>query len=139
MTNKAIDLFAAFAVDEAAEENGIMTPIPGAGDTMFKVARAGNKTYNRLFQKLLKQNKVVLDSKGEAADKKAEEIFIEVMVKSILLGWEGTVLFKGEALEYSRDNAKKLLSHKEFRAAVTKVSEDMEQFKVVKDEEDEKN
>lgn len=139
MTTKAIDLFAAFATDEAAEENGIMTPVPGAGDTLFKVARAGNKTYNRLFQKLLKQNKPVLDAKGDAAEKKAEEIFVEVMSKSILLGWEGEVLFAGEMLAYSRDNAKKLLAHKEFRAAVTTISEDFNQFKAIKDEEDEKN
>lgn len=135
----AIDLFAAFATDLQYEEQGIYTQIPGAGDTEFLVARAGNKTYTRLIQKLVKQNKAVLDSRGDAADAKSEEILVNVMAESILLGWKGTILFGGKPAEYSKEVAKKLLGMKDFRAAVTKVSEDMETFKQVRDEDAAKN
>jgi len=135
----AIDLFSAFATDDTAEQKGTKTQLPGAGDTNFYVARDNNKAYIKLLQQRVKQNRAVLDSKGDAAEAKSDEIIIEVMAKTILLGWDGTVMYKGKPLEYSVDNAKVLLSHKEFRAVVNKVAADMEVFKVVKDEEDVKN
>lgn len=134
-----IDLFSAFATNENLEKDGTYTQVPGAGDTEFLIARAGNKNYAKLIQKLVKQNRAVLDSKGDAAEAKSDEIFVDVYAKTILLGWKGDVNIKGTPTAYSISAAKTLLSLKEFRAAVAKVAEDMENFKVVKDEEDAKN
>jgi hypothetical protein len=135
----AIDLFAAFATDEKVEQEGTKTQIAGAGDTLFTVARAGNKNYAKLLQKLVKQNRPILDSKGPAADAKNEEIFVELFAKTILLGWEGSPVFQGKPTPYSYEAAVKLLKLKEFRNAVSQVADDMEIFKVVKEEEDAKN
>jgi len=135
----AIDLFAAFATDEKAEQGGTPTQLPGCGDTNFRIARDNNKAYIKLLQQRVKQNRAVLDSKGDAAEAKSDEIIIEVMAKTILLGWDGTVMYKGKPLEYSVDNAKTLLAHKEFRAVVNKVAADMEVFRIEKDSEDTKN
>jgi len=135
----AIDLFAAFATDDSAEQKGTPTQLPGAGDTLFYVARDSNKAYIKLLQQRVKQNRAVLDSKGDAAEAMSEKIITEVMAKTILLGWNGTVNYKGKPLEYSLENATTLLSHKEFRAVVNKVATDMEIFKIVKDDEDVKN
>ena len=137
--SNVIDLFAAFAVDTAAEENGIYTQLPGCGDTEFLVARANNKSYNRLLEKLYKQNKPVLTSKGDAAEKKSEEIMVEVFSKTVLLGWKGNVTIKGVPTPYSKEAATQLLNLKEFRSIVTKVAEDHQVFLEVKDAEDEKN
>ena len=134
-----IDLFSTFATDDGTEQKGAPTQLPGAGDTIFYVARDNNKSYVKLLQQRVKQNRAVLDSKGDLAESKSDEIIVEVMSKTILTGWDGTVLYKGKPLEYSVDNAKVLLQHKEFRNMVSKVSSDMEIFKVVKDEEDSKN
>ena len=135
----SIDLFSAFAVNTAQEQEGTPTQLPGCGDTMFKIAREGNKNYGKLLQKLVKQNRPVLDSKGDAAEAKSDEILIEVMAKTILIGWDGEINYKGKAYAYSVDAAKMLLAHKDFRANVMTVSSNMETFKVVKDEEDTKN
>lgn len=135
----SIDLFAAFATNEKLEIEGTLTQIPGAGDTEFLVARGGNKHYNRLIQKLVKQNKFVLDSKGDTAEAKSDEIFIQVLAKTVLLGWNGTINIRGVATPYSYDAAVRLLELKEFRIALNKVADDMQTFKAVKDEEDAKN
>jgi hypothetical protein len=134
-----IDLFSAFAVDAAQEQEGTLTELPGCGDTKWRIAREGNKNYSKLLQKLVKQNRAVLDSKGPAAEAKSDEILIEVMSKTILIGWEGEISYKGKMYKHSVDAAKMLLAHKDFRAAVIDMSTNMETFKVVKDEEDTKN
>ena len=138
-TSNVIDLFSAFATDTNAEEQGTYTVLPGCGDTEFLIARENNPTYNRLLTKLLKQNKVKLDSKGPEAEKVAEGLMVEVMSKSVLLGWKGNILFKGVETTYSRDAAVQLLQIKDFRNKVSEVARDMETFRAVKEAEDEKN
>jgi poly-gamma-glutamate capsule biosynthesis protein CapA/YwtB (metallophosphatase superfamily) len=139
MTNNVIDLFAAFATDVAKENKGVETTIPGCGDTKFMVARANNATYNRLISSLYKRHRAVLDSKGDEANAKSDEILAEVYAKAILLGWVGAITFKGKELTYSEANAKTLLLLKDFRAAVESVASDMNTFKAVQDDEDVKN
>lgn len=132
----AIDLFSAFAVDSAQEQDGALTQLPNAGDTQFRIAREGNKNYSKLLQKLVKMNRATLDAKGPLAEAKSDEILVDVLAKTILIGWEGEVNYKGKMLAYSVDNAKTLLQHKDFRAVVINASSSMENFKVVKDAED---
>lgn len=135
----SIDLFAAFAVDTEAEKNGTYTQIPGAGDTLWLVARSNNVAYQTALKKQVDRNKAVLKSEGEAARAKSNEILADVMSKTILLGWQGEIVYKGEKHKYSREVAKQLLMHADFREAVSSVSDSLEVFKAVKDEEDEKN
>jgi hypothetical protein len=135
----AIDLFAAFATNETLEKEGTLTQIPRAGDTLFRVARSGNDNYNKLVTKLVKQNKPVLDSKGPAAQAKNDEIIAIVLAKTVLLGWEGEINIKGVMTPYSYTAALAMCELKEFRVALGEVADSMEQFKIVKDEEDAKN
>jgi hypothetical protein len=140
MTNEAIDLFAAYATDEVVEETGKETVLPKCGNTKFKIARAFNPTYRRLLKKLWKPNEALIKAGGKEGEAKSIEIEIELMAKSILVGWQGAIRFQGENLEYSAANAKKLLAMKDFRAEVARYSEDPENYKVVSaSEEDEKN
>lgn len=135
----SIDLFAAFAVDPDKESKGVPTPLPGCGDTKFFIAREKNDAYSKLLQLRVKQHRAVLDSKGKEAEAKSDEILREVVAKTILVGWEGTVNYKGKSLAYSVENALQLLSHKDFMERVMAVSANMELFKLVQDEEDVKN
>lgn len=132
----AIDLFDAFSTDTAAEEVGKYTKLPDCGDTDWLIARSGNRAYNKLLTSLYKRNRAVLDSKGDEAQKKSEEILAEVFSKTILLGWKGDIKFQGKMHPYSQELAKKLLGFKDFRAKVSAVSEDFTTFKTVEEGDD---
>lgn len=75
----------------------------------------------------------------DAAEACAEKLTVEVMAKSILLGWSGNVRYKGAILPYSVDNAIMLLQLKDFRAKVEKLSGDFQNYRLVSEEEDAKN
>ncbi len=135
-TSNSPDLFAAFATDTNAELQGTPVNLPGAGDTLFMVARSGNKAYSKLLAKLWKMNRAVLESKGDAAQAKSEEIMVEILSKTVLLGWQGTVNIKGTPTLYSPEAAKTLLRLKDFQNTVIKVSEDFDTFRKVKEAED---
>ena len=122
----ALDIFAQFATDESLEDNGAWFEIGGGASVL--VARSGNRKYAKMLTKEVERNKKVLDLNDDAADKKSEEIMIAVIAETILLGWKD-VSFKGEALEYSIPNAKKLLAVKDFRKAIGQFADDVSAFK----------
>ncbi len=132
--NTAIDLFAEFATNTAVEEAGAW--VPYSGDIEFLIARSNNPTYARKLTKLFDRNRQLLNTKGKAAEDKAQEITIEVMAESILLGWKGTFTWKGQPLPYSKENAKTVLSVQDFRRWVQEKAEDFDRFKLVQDEAD---
>lgn len=123
----ALDIFAQFATDETLENNGTWFDI--GGDARILVGRAGNRKYGKTLTKAVERNRKTLDLGNDAADEKSEEIMISVMAESILLGWEG-IKFKGEALEYSLENAKMLLAIKDFRKLVAEKADDTESFRI---------
>lgn len=131
----ATDLFNDFATNEDAENKGVWEDYNA--DVSFLIARANNKEFNRLITRLVRQNKALLDSKTEASQKKSEELLVETLAKTVLLGWRGDFNFQGQPMgEYTVEKAKKLLSIKDFRTWVSNISEDHARFKAVKDEED---
>ncbi len=131
-----MDLEKAFATNEVAEKEGVIVEF---GTAKFKIARKGNPGYRKLLGKLYKMNRIILESKGDAAEKKSDEILSDVISKTILVGWEG-VESKGKPLAFSQEAAyEMLLKYKEFRAFIDTSSEELERFKLHQDEEDEKN
>lgn len=133
------DLFAAYAVNEQEEKEGVLVPLTGAGDTLFRIARTGNEAYGKLFRKLYKKNERTFKAGGDAGEKAAIQMEIDLLATTVLLGWQGTVNVKGQMLPYSEANARMLLEHKLFRKAVKDVSESEEAYKLVKEEEIEGN
>lgn len=123
----SLDIFATFATDENLENNGTWFPI--GKDAELLIARSGNPNYGKKLTSLFERYENVLKHRDAAADAKSEEIMIEVLATTILLGWKG-VSFQKQPLEYSLANAKKLLAVREFRKLVVKLSEDFESFKV---------
>jgi len=133
-----LDLFAEFAVDEAAETAGVWVDY---GNIKLKIAMNGNKNYRQRFTKLYKPNERLLKTNSDAAEAKSNEILADVMAHTILKGWEGKIIVEkgGAPVEYSVENAKKALMLPKFREIVSDFSDDFKLFKAVKDEEDEKN
>ena len=137
--SNVVDLFAAHATDASAEKAGVLTQLPDCGDTLFRIARANTIKYAELLQKRVKAHNAVLKSRGEVAAELGGKIMAEVMSKTILLGWEGEISFKGEKHVYSREVAQELLMMEEFRKKVMAFAEDAQEYKLVKEEEEEKN
>lgn len=147
--DEIIDIFNTFATDEECEKNGVETTIDGCGPTKFRIAKEGNDNYDKLLRTLYKKNKQTLtppkgNKAAEAlAQQKMKEIQVELYARTILLGWDTPILFQGQKLEYSLENARKLLSIRPFRAKVTELASGEELFLAVKpaeeDEEEQKN
>lgn len=86
----------------------------------FKLARAGggNKRYSKVFERVSKPYRQILDSKthSDKKEEKAEEIMLAVFSEAVLTDWDnvpkaditGKDSDKG-TIEYSVDGAKKLL------------------------------
>lgn len=130
-----MDIFSTYAVDEAKEQNGTWLEV---GDAEFLVARSGNKAYVKLLGKEVERNQKVLDRKDDKADEVSDKIMIDVLAATILLDWKN-VSYKGESLPYSKDNAKTLLAHKEFRHEIMKLSSDFNSYKLAQEAEEVKN
>jgi hypothetical protein len=78
----------------------------------------------------------MLESKGDAAEKKSVEVLSEVLSKTILLGWSG-VEADGKPLPYSQGKAYELLHDlKEFHKFISDAAEDLQRYKLHQDEED---
>lgn len=132
-----MNLYNLYATNATQEEEGKDFPLAG---NLFKIARSGNKTYNRLMVSLYETHKFTLDKKGPEADACGDQIIIEIMSKSILLGWRDPIVWKdGELLEYSSANAAKILALKEFRKDINRLAENFQNFLAVTEAIDEKN
>lgn len=131
-----LDLFAEFATVENAEVDGVEVEYKGV---TFIIARSGNRKYGKALTALVNKNQRVLDQKDDSADKKSDEIMIDVIAQHILKGWKGDIMFKGQPLPYSVENAKKVLAIRDFRAEVMKMADDRENYRVKEVEEQEKN
>lgn len=125
-----LDIFAQYATDETLENEGTFVE---HGDAKFLIARSGNRKYGKLLTALVEQNQQLLDKKDEAADALSDKLMIEVMAKTVLIGWEN-VGYQGKVLPYSVENAKLLLGVKDFRRLVSKWADDIALFKAKKEE-----
>jgi hypothetical protein len=133
-----MDLFKTFATDEQLEIEGRWVPFNAK--TSFKIARAYNKHFSRMFQREFKANKLAIEAKGEHGESVADDVMCRVMAKTILLDWKGPLSINGEDLgTYSPEAAAKALKLKEFRNWVSQHADDTAAFKVHQDEEDAKN
>lgn len=136
-TVTAVDIFNDFALNETAENDGIWVDYKGGVE--FLIARDNNRKYKKRVNYNYNKYQRLLESKTPEADKKSDELMIEVMAETILLGWRGPLSIKGVRLEYSRENAKTLLALPMFREWVMAQARDQEVYKAVQDDENEKN
>jgi len=130
-----LDIFNTFATNEKAEEEGVSIDL-GSGASMV-VARSGNDKYIERILAEGEKYKEVLASKTPESKELDKKITIEVIADTILLGFKG-VSFKGKPLPYSRPNAIKLLTVKDFRKKVLEEAGKFENFKAGLDESESK-
>lgn len=132
-----LNIYKTFAANSDKEESGVEVEI--GKDAYITVARSGNKKYSRMLTKAFESNKYTLDRKDAAADAKAEAIIIDIMAKTILLGWRGLLDQDDKDMPYTFEKAKEMLAIKDFRMLVSKQSEDFSRFRQVTEEADSKN
>lgn len=117
-----------FQTDADRSVDGVWCPVDD--DTKIKVARLGNKRYQRVLQREMTPYKRLID-KGTVSDDVADKILVTAMAEAILLDWEGMTKH-GEPFPYSKQNAVDLLldpNLKDFRDFVTELSQDIELFR----------
>ena len=133
----SLNIFKTFAANADKEQSGVEVEV--GPDAYITVARANNKRYAKLLTKAWEANKYTLDRKDKAANDKAEELIIDIMSKTILLGWRGMLDENDQPLPYSQEAARKMLAIPDFRQLVSKQADDFENFRQVTEEEDSKN
>lgn len=133
------DIFTMFAVDKQKVLEGVEYTI---GGTTFKIARAGNTNFNGEFQVgiagLLEKFPSEEAQKTQEYKDAAREIWLSSLANHILVGWD-QVMYQGEVLAYSYENAKKLLAHDDFAEAILKVASDRTRYLPSLTKADEKN
>lgn len=150
-----MDVLALYATDSKAEEKGRWFE---NGDTEWLIARNGNRQYADMLQQLYTAHKATLEQKDTpeqraAANARFEQITIQVMSRTILLGWRGKtvvdtvtgestvgkVMYGTEELEFNPVNAAKFLAIKDFRNWISAKADDFKNFLLAQKEADEKN
>lgn len=127
-----MDIFSQFATDETLEMNGRWIQLDA--NSRIRVARENNDNYQKAFREKWNANEAALQVGDAHADEIARGIFLDVLAETILVGWEG-LTYKGKAIKYSVENAKKLLAHKDFRKLVETSAADFAGYRAKLEEE----
>ena len=96
-----------------------LTPINGNTETegsefiyrgnVLMVARSGNTNFKKLFRELMKPFKEEFDS-GRMSESQSNELMIECVSQTILVGWKKFKDITGKEYDYSHKNSKDLLT-----------------------------
>ena len=120
-----LDVFATYATDENAEINGAWQKL---GDAELLIARSNNRKYSKTLLAKWEQNQAKLSADDDASAKLDDELIVESFADAILLGWRN-VSYQGAEMPYSKDNAKVLLRHKDFRREVARLADSIEAYR----------
>ena len=123
----SLDIFAEFATDESLENNGTWRDFRGG--VRLLIGRLGNEAYSKAITREVEKNRLVLDLGGEGARKLDFDLMGIALAEGVLLGWDGPMAFKKQPMEYSRENAIKLLSVKDFRAVVVAMAQELQSYR----------
>ena len=98
------------------------------------VARSGNTNFKRVFRELLKPFQEEFDS-GRMSEEQSNDIMIECVSRTILVGWKEITDVSGEKFAYSQDNAKSLLTDdRDVYDAVMAFSENIDNYLIEAEE-----
>jgi len=121
-----------------------LTPINGNTETegsefiyrgnKLTVARSGNTKFKKLFRELMKPFKEEFDS-GRMSEAQSNELMIECVSQTILVGWTVFKDVTGKEHEYSHKNAKELLTDDtDVYDEIIKFSENIDNYLTSTDE-----
>ena len=125
-----MDIFNTFATNTELEEAGVEIKI--GPDAYITVARAGNRKYAKLLSTLFEENRTLLETGTKEADEYSDQLMVQVIAETILLGWKG-LKYKDKILKHSVENAVTLLKVKDFRKLVMDHAQKIEHFKAGKE------
>ncbi len=124
-------LYSLFRTNKDKEQSGVDIPMGENEDgtvISFRLARAGktNKQYQTALEAATKPYRRQIELETMQAEK-AESIYREVFVNTILLGWSNVRDEQGQNIPFTRQNALKLFTdlpdlYDTLQAASTKVS-----------------
>ena len=137
---KVIGLYEAFKTNKKAESEGIWVDYGETGAS-FKIARIGgdNAAYGRYLAGAIKPFKHQLQT-GTMQEEKAQEIYINAFVATVLKDWKGVTDEKGKEMAFNEENAKKLFKDLPvLYENLSKEASDFENYKRRMDEETVKN
>lgn len=139
----SFDIFANFATDETLEVVGVWHSVAKGAE--IRVARADNPVYMNALSEFMdaELEKVNLPEnpskeQKEKVEKSTRSVLVRAAARGLLLDWKG-LSYKGKPIDYSVENAEKLLSHKDFLEYVLKVANDVRNYRLKIQDEQEKN
>lgn len=128
-----LDIFKKYATDAGLELNGVEHELDSEGKAKIVVARMGNAKFQKAYQAALERHQKELDSKDDEVKEAAQKrCMVESMARSILVGFSG-LGYNGEPMEYSVENAERLLALDDFRTLVFELSRDVDHYRVEKE------
>lgn len=137
---KKPNLYDVFGSDKELEKEGVWIDYDEIGAS-FKIARmgGGNSAYARYLSNAIRPVKHQLET-NTLSDGKAEEIYRNAFVNTILKDWSGVTDSKGKALPFTVENAIKLLSDlPHLHSELSKEAGNIENYQRKADEETAKN
>ena len=126
-----------FQTDEKAEVDGVWVPL--SATAKIKVARSGNPRHSAAMKRLTKPYL----KPGMRANDIADDVFLaiakEAMAEAILVDWDGIVNDNDEPLPFSKHEAMVALEFNDFYQLVWNAANAMENYRVARLAELEKN
>lgn len=131
-----------FRTDVEAENNGVWTEITFRGKTgKFKIARAGNPKFNRVYTKL-KNAKNFADDDSEEAIEYQQDCLSRAFAEAILIDTGDEITDKGKKVKYTAEIGYILMSDPsltELKNQIATAAGDFEQYAIAKLADLEKN
>lgn len=127
----ALDLFKRYATDEKKEIEGVRFSIGPDEEDYLLIARMGNDRFTEAFSRLNDEYRERLDSSDPKVVRQAsDEVMCRTMAESILVGWGANMMYDGQPLPYSVENAGKVLSHRDLREDVFAFSRRADNYRL---------
>jgi hypothetical protein len=130
--NYKMDIFQTYATDSTLEVEGRWAKI--SRDASVLVARTGNERFTRKVRDLMKKHSIDFSDESEETAKLVDELMIEAMAETILLGWKGMTK-DGQPYPYSTQNAIEALRIKDFRKKISDLADAHSAYRAKADEE----
>jgi hypothetical protein len=134
MKKPPLDIFGAYATDEALETNGVWRDLNNQGARIL-VGRMGSEAFDTALREAVEKESASLSLGGDISDAAYKEIVLDVMAKTVLLGWENLAYQGGEVAPYSIETARKFLAHRDFRKVVERMANDIDRYRLKLEEE----
>lgn len=130
--------FSEYQTDQTLEEEGVWVGLR-KGDAEVLVARAGNSQHEALVRRLRKKHGRGFRN-DELPREVEEQIALDALSRTILLGWRGIEDDDGKEIPYTPEKARELLKlSRDFRLEVTQIATEMEVFRKEEQEEAKKS